>query len=110
MRRYDGNGITFDGLLEKHDVCAMGRTHQPAHSTKAGKADILAPFRLVYGDLRDLFTLAANGGYKYVSKIADQSSRWTTVYLLCGKDRALSSFQAYITSPLIPFSSRIVRY
>ena len=110
MQRRDGNGITFDGTLADCDVCAVGKSHQLAHPKKAENADIKAPFQLVYADLMGPFAPAAHGGYKYVSKITDHFSRWNAVYLLCSKDQALASLQAYVTSTVIPFSSRIVRF
>ena len=81
-----------------------------AHPKKAENADIKAPFQLVYADLMGPFAPAAHGGYKYVSNITDHFSRWNAVYLLCSKDQALASLQAYVTSTVIPFSSRIVRF
>lgn len=48
--------------------------------------------------------------YKYVSKITEQFSRWTTVYLLCSKDQTLASFQVNVASTVIPFSSQIIRF
>ena len=110
MQRRDGNGITFDGTLADCDVCAVWKSHQLAHPKKAENADIKAPFQLVYADLMGPFAPAAHGGYKYVSKITDHFSRWNAVYLLCSKDQALASLQAYVTSTVIPFSSRIVRF
>ena len=110
MQRRDGNGITFDGTLADCDVCAVGKSHQLAHPKKAENADIKAPFQLVYADLMRPFAPAAHGGHKYVSKITDHFSRWNAVYLLCSKDQALASLQAYVTSTGIPFSSRIVRF
>ena len=110
MQRRDGNRITFDGTIADCDVCAVGKSHQLAHPKKAENADIKAPFQLVYADLMGPFAPAAHGGYKYVSKITDHFSRWNAVYLLCSKDQALASLQAYVTSTVIPFSSRIVRF
>ena len=110
MQRRDSNGITFDGTLADCDVCAVGKSHQLAHPKKAENADIKAPFQLVYADLMGPFAPAAHGGYKYVSKITDHFSRWNAVYLLCSKDQALASLQAYVTSTVIPFSSRIARF
>ena len=110
MQRRDGNGITFDGTLADCDVCAVGKSHQLAHPKKAENADIKVPFQLVYADLMGPFAPAAHGGYKYVSKITDHFSRWNAVYLLCSKDQALASLQAYVTSTVIPFGSRIVRF
>ena len=94
------------GHLNKRTLGFMQR----AHPEKAENADIKAPFQLVYADLMGPFAPAAHGGYKYVSKITDHFSRWNAVSLLCSKDQALASLQAYVTSTVIPFSSRIVRF
>ena len=108
MKRRDGNGVSFDGSTDHCDVCTVGKSHPLAHPRKTKHADITAPFQLVYGDLIGPFKAAARGGYKHVSKIADQFTRWTAVYLFCTKDQALASLQPFVTSTAIPFGSRIV--
>ena len=96
MQRRDCNGIPFDGTASSCDVCAVGENRQLAH------ADIKVPFQLVHGNLVGPFTPAAHEIYKCVSKITDQFSRRTAIYLLCSKDRALALLQAYFTSTLTP--------
>ena len=110
MQRRDGNGVTFDDSIDHCDVCAVGKSHQLAYPKKAKHADITAPFQLVYGDLMGPFKPAARGGYEYMSKITDQFTKWTAVYLLCTKDQALVSLQLFDTSTVIPFGSRIVTW
>ena len=108
VQRRDGNGVAFDGSIDHYDVCAVGKKHQPAHPQKAKRADITAPFQLVYGNLMDPFEPAARGGYEYVSKIPDQFTKCIAVYLLCTKDQALTSLQLLVTSIVILFGSHIV--
>ena len=96
MQKRDGNGITFDDSIN--------------HPKKAKHVDIMVPFQLVHGDLMDPFKPAARGGYEYVSKITDQLTKWTAVYLLCTIDQALASLQLFVTSTVIPFGSRIVTW
>ena len=110
MQRRDGNGVAFDGSIDHCDVCAVGKSHQLAHPKKVKHADITAPFQLAYGDLMGPFKPAARGGYEYVSKITDQFTKWTAVYLLCTKDQALASLQLFVTSTAIPYGSRIVTW
>ena len=110
MQRRDGNAVAFDGLIDHCDVCAVGKTHQLAHPKKAKHTDIMAPFQLVYGDLTAPFKTAARGGYECVSKITDQFTKWTAVYLLYTKDQALTSYQLFVTSTVIPLSSGIVTW
>ena len=111
MQRRDGNGVAFDGSIDHCNVCAMEKRHQLAHPKKAKHADITgAPFQLVYGDLMDPFKPAACEGYEYVSKITDQFTKWTAVYLLCTKDQALASLQVFVTSTVISFGSRIINW
>ena len=43
-----------------------------------------------------------------MSKITDQFTKWTAVYLLCTKDQALASLQLFVFSAVIPFGNRIV--
>ena len=91
------------------DVCAVGKSHQLAHPKKANHVAINAPFQLVYGDLMGPFTPTARGGYMFVSKIADQFTKRTAVYLLCSKDQALALLQPFSTSAVITLGGRIIR-
>ena len=43
-----------------------------------------------------------------MSKITDQFTKWTAVYLLCIKNQALASLHLLVTSIVIPFGSRVV--
>ena len=88
LQRRDGNGVAVDSSIDHCDVCAVGNSHQLAHPKKAKLADTIAPFQLVYGDLMAPFQPAAREGYEYVSKLTDQFTTWTVVYLLCTKDQA----------------------
>ena len=54
------------------------------------------------------FTLVTIGGYKYVSKITDECTKWTAVYVLISKNEALKSLQLFVGSMVILFGSRIV--
>ena len=110
MQRRDGNGVTFDDSIDHSDVCAVGKNHQLAHPKKAKHADITAPFQLDYGDLMSPFKPVAREGYEYVSKITDQFTKWTAVYLLGTKDQALTSLPLFDTSTVIPVGSRIVTW
>ena len=110
MQGRGGNGVAFDDSIDHRDVCAVGKSHQLAHPKKAKHADITAPFQLVYGDLTAPFKPRAREGYEYVSKITDQFTKWTAVYLLCTKDEAFASLQLFVTSTIIPFGSRIVTW
>ena len=102
MQRRDSDDITFDGTLMDCTVCAVGKSDQLAHPESANNAGIKAPFQLVHGDLMGVFATATHGGYKYVSNITDQPSRWPAVYLLCSKDQVIASLPAYIASTVIP--------
>ena len=55
------------------------------------------------------FTPEALGGYKYVSKISDEHTRWTEIYLLKCKDGALHAFQSFVQSMVIPSGVRVER-
>ena len=110
MQRHDGSGITFDGTIADYDVCAVRKDLQLAHPKKAEHAGITRPFQLCYGDLMDPFTPEAYGGFKYVSKITDQFTRWTGVYLLENKSCAFNSFCLFVTSTVIPCGGRVIRW
>ena len=108
MKRHDGNGITFDGTIADCDVCAVENSQQLAHPKKAQHAGITRPFQLCYGHLMGPFTPEAYGGFKYVSKITDQFTRWTAVYLLENKSCAFDSFRLFVTSSVIPCGGRVI--
>ena len=91
MNRNNGNGVAFDCSIANCDVCAVGESHQLAHPKKANHAAVNAPFQVVYGDLMGPFKPTAHSGYKFVSKITDQFTKWTAVYLICSKDQTLAS-------------------
>ena len=110
MQRRDSNGVAFDGPIDHCDVCAVGKSHQLTHPKKVKHADIKAPFQLVYGDLMGPFKPAARGGSGYMSKITDQFTKWTAVYLVYTKDQALASLQLFVTLKVIPFDSHIVTW
>ena len=49
----------------------------------------------------------ALGGYKYVSKISDEHTRWTEIYLFKSKDGALHTFQSFVQSTVILSGVRV---
>ena len=55
------------------------------------------------------FTPWALGGYKFVSNISDEHTRWTEIYLLKSKDGALHAFQSFVQSMVIPSGVRVER-
>ena len=48
-------------------------------------------------------------GYKYITKISDELTKWTETYLLNSKRNALTSFQVFVQSVLIPSGFRTER-
>ena len=54
-------------------------------------------------------TPEALGGYKYITKISDEYTMWTEPYLLKSKHDALSSFQVFVQSVVIPSDFRVER-
>ena len=110
MKGHDGNCITFDGTIVDCDVCAVRKNQQLTHPKKAQHAGITRPFQLCYGDLMGPFTPEAYGGFKYVSNITDQFTKWTAVYLLENKSCAFDSFCLFVTSIVIPCGGRSIRW
>ena len=104
----DNNGVSFDGTVPDCDVCALGKSHQLAHP-KTADHKVKHPFQLVFADLMGPITPEALGGYKYVSKISDEHTKWTETYLLKSKDDALSTFQSFVQSVVIPSGFRVER-
>ena len=56
------------------------------------------------------FTPVAIGGYKNVSKVTDEFTKWTTVYLLANGKQPLQSLQLFAGSTVVSFGGRIVRW
>ena len=52
----------------------------------------------------------AIGGYRSVSKITDEYTKWIAVYLLTNKNEALQSLQLFVDSTVIPYCGCIVRW
>ena len=85
-----------------------GKAVQRAHP-KTADQHVQHPFQLVFTDLMGQFTHEALGGYKYVSKISDEHTRWTEIYLLKSKGGALHAFQLFVQSMVIPCGVRVER-
>ena len=101
LKNLDNNGVSFDGPVPDCDVCAVGKSHQLAHP-KTADHKVKLPFQLVFSDLMGPLTPEALGGYKYSTKISDEYPKWTERYLLKSKHDALSSFQVFVQSVVIP--------
>ena len=65
--------------------------------------------KLALTDLMGQFMPEALGGYKHVSKISDEHTRWMEIYLLKSKDGALRAFQSFVQSMVIPSGVRVER-
>ena len=85
LRKRDGTGIKFERAILDCDVCAVGKVQQLAHP-KTVNHKVSRSFQLCYGDIMGPFTPVVIGGYKYVSKITDECTKWTTVYLSPNKN------------------------
>ena len=54
------------------------------------------------------FTPEAYRGFKYVSKITAQFTKWIAVYLVAKKSCAFDSFRLFVTSTVIPCGGRVI--
>ena len=108
LKKVNNNGVSFDGTVPDCDVCAVGKNRQRSHP-KTADQHVQYPFQLVFTDIMGQFTPEALGGYKYVSKISDEHTRWTEIYLLTSKDGALHAFQSFVQSMVIPSGVRVER-
>ena len=75
-RKRDGTSITFAGAVSDCDVCTVVKAQQLAHP-KTANHKVIRPFQLCCGDLMGPFTLVTIDGYKYVSKVTDEYTKWT---------------------------------
>ncbi|CAN0421397.1 unnamed protein product, partial [Scytosiphon promiscuus] len=108
LRRIGGNGVEFTGDLQSCDVCAIGKSSQQPHP-KVARNDIRHPFQLVTIDLLGEIRPPALGNFKYISKIVDQFSKWSEVYLLKTKADAVDSLQLFNQHVVIPSGYRLAR-
>ena len=76
LKNLENNGVSFDGPVPDCDVCAVGKSHQPTHP-KTTNHKIRLPFQLVFADLMGPLTPEALGGYKYITIISDEYTKWT---------------------------------
>ena len=109
LRKRDCTEITSEGAVLEFDVYAVGKTQQLAHP-KTANHKVSRPLQLCYGDLMGPFTPVATGGYTYVSKITDEYTKWTAVYLLTNKNQAPKSLLLFVGSTVISFGVLIVRW
>ena len=86
----------------------MGKAKELAHP-KTTNHKTNRPFQLSYGDLIGPSTPVAVGGYKYVSKVSDEYTEWTGIYLLTDNSQALQSLQLFVDSVVISFGGDIAR-
>ena len=108
LKKVNNNGVSFDGTVPDCEVCAVGKSRQRAHP-KTADQHIQHPFQLVFTDILGQFPPEALEGCKYVSKISDEHTRWTEIYLLKSKDGALHAFQSFVQSMAIPSGVRVER-
>ena len=109
LRKRDCTGITSKGAVLDWDVGAVRKAQQLDHPKTANHKGN-RPFQLCYGDPIGPFTPVATGDYKYVSKITDEYTKWTAVYLLTNKNQARKSLILFVGSTVIPFGGLIVRW
>ena len=106
LKKVNNNRVSFDGTVPGCDVCAVGKSRQRA-PPKTADQHVQHPFQVVFADLMEQFTLEALGGYKFVSNISEEHTRWTEIYLLKSKDGALHAFQSFVQSMVIPSGVRV---
>ena len=97
--------MSFDGPVSDCDVYAVGKSHQLVHP-KTTDHKVKLSIQLVFADLMGFLTPEALRGYKYITKISDEHTKWTETYLLNSKRNALTSFQVFVQSVLIPSGFR----
>ena len=86
----------------------MGKSRQLAHP-KTTDHKVKLPFQLVFADLTEPLNPEDLEGYKFITKITDEYTKWTEPYLMKSKHDGISSFQAFVQSMVIPSGFRIER-
>ena len=87
------------GCLGLRRLCR--RKSSIACSSQDSQSQGQPAFSAVLRGLDGPFTPVAIGGYKYVSKITGEYTKWTAVYLLTNKNQALQSLQLFVDSTAI---------
>ena len=85
-----------------------GKSSQKPHP-KHAKNDVTQPFRLVTIDVQGQLRPVALGGFKFLSKIIDQFTKWSEVFLLKAKSDVVDSLQLYNQHTVIPSGYRLGR-
>ena len=108
LKKVNNNGVSFDGTMPDCDVCTVGKSRQRAHP-KTADQHVQHLFQLVFTDIMGQFTPEALGGYTYFSKISDEHTRWTEIYLLKSKDGTLHAFHSFVQSMVLPSGVHVER-
>ena len=106
LNKTDANGVSFSGGVSPCDVCAIGKSIQLPHPNKSNLG-ITMPFQLVYTDLMGPISPAAMGGFKYVSKITDEFTKYKEIYLIQTKGEVVDTIQLYVQSVVASLGFRI---
>ena len=80
LNKTDGIGMRFVREVSDCDGCKIGKSTQRAHPTKTN-LNVSNPFGLVYIDLIGPISPAALGSFEYASKITDEYTKCTDVFL-----------------------------
>ena len=86
----------------------MGKPRQLAHR-KTDKNKVKLPFQLVFADLLGPLIPEALRGYTQITNIPDECTKSTEIDLAETKHEALSSFQVFVQSVVIPNGFRVER-
>ena len=100
--------MEFDDTVSSCDICAMEKSKQLAHPKKTIH-DVNAPFQLIYADLMGPISPAALGGFRYISKITDQHTKWKEVYVIKSKEDAVDTIKCFVQGLVIPLGLRVER-
>ena len=88
-RRGNFYAKSLDSLCKQDDtdcdICAAAIAQQLAH-LKTANHIVNRSFQLCYGDRMGPYTPVTIGGDRSVSKVTDEYTMWTTVYLLSNKN------------------------
>lgn len=91
------------------DVCVVSKSHQLAHP-KIADHKVKLPSWLIFADLMEPLTPEAPRGYKHVTKLPDEHTKWTETCMLESDHDTLISFQALIQSVVFPSGFYIERF
>ena len=107
VSRIDGSGVVLRDSFSACGTCKINKSTQQNHPKTVNTDGITRRLQLVSTDLLGPVSPTAIGGYNYMAKFTDHSSRLKAVYFIAKKSDALSSLVNFVQDIAIPLGLRV---